>query len=124
MRSLVGLFQPNWRTHMSVRLKPLNEQVIVITGATSGIGLATAREAARRGAKVVLCSRDGTDLEQVASEITAQGGEAIAVAADVGERDALETVASRAVSQYGHIDTWINNAGTSIYGELVDVPLD
>jgi short-subunit dehydrogenase len=109
---------------MSVRLKPLNEQVIVITGATSGIGLATAREAARRGAKVVLCSRDGTDLEQVASEITAQGGEAIAVAADVGERDALETVASRAVSQYGHIDTWINNAGTSIYGELVDVPLD
>ena len=58
---------------MSVKLKPVSEQVIVITGATSGIGLATAREAAKRGAKLVLCSRDEADLGQIADELSSQG---------------------------------------------------
>jgi len=109
---------------MAVKLKPVREQVIVITGATSGIGLATAREAARRGAQLVLCSRDETDLKQIADELSAENREAIYAVADVGEYDAVQMVADRAISSFGRIDTWINNAGTSIYGEILDIPLD
>src|SRR5439155_22359661 len=101
-----------------------SEQVIVITGATSGIGLATARAAARQGARLVLCSRDETDLRQVADEISAQDGTAIYAVADVAEWDDVQQVADRAVSSFGRIDTWINNAGTSIYGQLEEIPLD
>jgi NAD(P)-dependent dehydrogenase (short-subunit alcohol dehydrogenase family) len=109
---------------MATRLKPVNEQVIVITGASSGIGLATAQEAARRGARVVLSSRDPVDIQQAADDIVAQGGEAIAVVADVGDQGAMEALADRAVSEYGRIDSWVNNAGVSIYGLLREVPLD
>jgi short-subunit dehydrogenase len=109
---------------MNVTLKPVSEQVIVITGATSGIGLATAREAARRSARLVLCSRDETDLKQVADELSSEGRTAIYAVADVGEWDDIQQVADRAVTSFGGIDTWVNNAGTSIYGQIVDTPLD
>ena len=109
---------------MAVKLKPVSEQVIVITGATSGIGLATAHEAARRGARLVLCSRDETDLKHVADDLTARNGKAVYAVADVGDLEAMQMVADRAVSSFGGVDTWINNAGTSIYGEIVDIPLD
>src|SRR5689334_9061650 len=105
---------------MAAKLKPVSEQVIVITGATSGIGLATAREAARRGARLVLCSRDETDLKQVSDDLTARNGKVVYAVADVGDFDAMQSVADRAVEAFGGVDTWINNAGTSIYGELVD----
>ncbi len=65
--------------------KPLAQQVIVVTGASSGIGLATARMAAARGAKVVLTARSGDALDRIAAEIQQAGGQAIAVAADVGD---------------------------------------
>jgi short-subunit dehydrogenase len=109
---------------MSVTLKPVGEQVIVITGATSGIGLATAREASRRGARLVLCSRDEDDLRQVADELSAQNKRAIYAVADVADLDSMQMVADRAVSSFGRIDTWINDAGTSIYGMIEDIPLD
>ncbi len=106
-----------------MRLKPLQEQVIVITGASSGIGLVTAKEAARRGARVVLVSRDAADLDDAAGAIRAEGGEAEVVVADVGDFDALHAAATKAVARFGGIDTWVNNAGVTIYGTIADVPL-
>ena len=103
--------------------KSLKDQVIVITGASSGIGLATAREAARRGAKVVLASRNAEELRQITDEIRAAGGSAISVAADVAEPDAVERIGESAAREFGGVDTWVNNAGVSIYGKLTDIPL-
>jgi NAD(P)-dependent dehydrogenase (short-subunit alcohol dehydrogenase family) len=80
--------------------------------------------AARRGAKVVLSSRDATDLELAAAGIRADGGAATTVVADVGDFDAVRARADAAIRAYGRIDTWINNAGVSIYGRIEDVPLD
>ena len=109
---------------MPIRLKPIKEQVIVITGASSGIGLATALEAGRRGASVVLASRDETDIQKAADQITAEGGKALAVMADVADQGAMESLAEQAVVAFDRIDTWVNNAGISIYGKLEEVPMD
>ena len=105
-------------------MKPIKSQVIVITGASSGIGLATAKMAAKWGARVVLSSRNTEDLEQIVKVIRSHGGEAIAITADVKEIHELENVRDRALEKYGRIDTWINNAGVAIYGKLMDVPMD
>ncbi|WP_336489096.1 SDR family oxidoreductase [Methylobacterium nigriterrae] len=102
--------------------KPLSEQVIVVTGASSGIGLTTAQMAAERGARVVLAARNGAALAEVEAAITAKGGSAVHVIADVGERADVERIAARAVAAFGGIDTWVNNAGLTIYGRLTDVP--
>ena len=106
---------------MAASLKPLNEQVIVITGASSGIGLCTAESAAKQGAKVVLAARSGRTLDEAASRITAAGGQAVAVACDVSDRTQVQRVADEAVSRFGRIDTWVNNAGLAIYGRLDEV---
>jgi short-subunit dehydrogenase len=106
---------------MAISLKPLREQVIVITGASSGIGLATARAAAAAGAKVVMAARSEDTLERIAAEIAEDGGTAIAVTADVAEKADLERLALRAIEQFGQIDTWVNDAGLSIYGRLDEV---
>src|SRR5688572_22836103 len=109
---------------MSLHLKPLNEQVIVLTGATSGIGLVTARMAAEQGAKLVLTARNQEALEKLREEINVNGGDAIAVAADVSNEDEVLKVAAEAISEFGNFDTWINNAGVSIYGKLEEVPVE
>ena len=102
--------------------RPLAEQVIVITGASSGIGLATAEAAAREGAKLVLAARSTDTLKDIASRLSRDSKcEAIAVTADVGSRDDMQRVAVEAVTHYGRIDTWINDAGVSIYGRLDEV---
>lgn len=106
---------------MAFRLKPIDQQVIVITGASSGIGLATALEAARRGAKVMLSARSGETLAEVAEDIRRRGGEALHGVADVANRAELQRVAEAAVAQWGRIDTWVNDAGVSIYGRLDQV---
>jgi short-subunit dehydrogenase len=106
---------------MAVTLRPLNEQVMVITGASSGIGLATARTAAKKGAKLVLVSRNDEALADIEREINAEGGQAIHVAADVAFRQDLEKVAQTAIDRFGRIDTWVNNAGLSIWGRLEEV---
>jgi short-subunit dehydrogenase len=108
---------------MALRLRPLAEQVIVITGATSGVGLTTARMAARRGAKVVLAARDAPALTQLAQEITNAGGQALAVPTDVGVQAQVAALGHAAVARFGRIDTWINNAGITIYGRHDQVPL-
>lgn len=109
---------------MSLTLKPLNQQVIVITGATSGIGLVTAREAAERGAKVVLAARNGEALEKLAQEITNNGGEALAVQADVGIEGEVNAIEAEALHRFGNFDTWVNNAGVSIYGKMEEVSIE
>jgi short-subunit dehydrogenase len=106
---------------MSVSLKPLDQQVMVITGASSGIGLATAEAAAKEGVKVVLVARSEGVLDDVVARINAKGGEAIAVPADVSVREQLEHVANATIERFGRIDTWVNDAGLSIYGRLWEV---
>ncbi|WP_210488935.1 SDR family oxidoreductase [Rufibacter aurantiacus] len=106
---------------MNYSLKPLNEQVIVITGASSGIGLATALAAAKKGAKVVLAARNREALTGVEQQIRNEGGEAIHVAADVGRWEEVQWIADAALRHYGRIDTWVNDAGVSIYGRLSQV---
>lgn len=98
--------------------KPLADQVVVVTGASSGIGLATARMAAQRGARVVLASRSADALADLAAEIERDGGHAVSVAGDVGLRADVERIAATALSTYGRIDTWVNVAGQTIYGPL------
>jgi short-subunit dehydrogenase len=106
---------------MRPKLKPLSEQVVVITGASSGIGLTTAREAARRGAKLVLAARNEDALRQLTEELRVQGCEAIYVKADVGVEADVHRIADEAIAHFGRFDTWISNAGVSIYA-LLDQP--
>jgi NAD(P)-dependent dehydrogenase (short-subunit alcohol dehydrogenase family) len=106
---------------MRIRHKPLREQVIVITGASSGIGLATARAAARQGARVVLAARNAAALDDIVHDIQEHGGEARAVVTDVSRREDIEALAAEAVRAYGGFDTWVNNAGLSIFGRLEEV---
>ncbi len=101
-----------------MKFKPLHEQVIVITGASSGIGLSTALLAADRKAKLVLIARSDNTLSKIAYEINEAGGDAIAAVADVADKKQLEAAAAKAIDAYGRIDTWVNNAGISIYGTL------
>jgi NAD(P)-dependent dehydrogenase (short-subunit alcohol dehydrogenase family) len=105
-----------------LRLKPLNRQVIVITGASSGIGLSTARMAAQQGAKLVLAARSEGALRQLEEEINQAGGDALAVVADVGVEADVQHIADAAVTRFGGFDTWVNDAGVSIYGRVLDVP--
>ncbi|MEH6434901.1 SDR family oxidoreductase [Massilia sp. DD77] len=106
---------------MSSPLKPLDRQVVVITGATSGIGLATAQEAAKQGARLVLAARGADVLDAVVAGFNAKGQEAIGVAADVADRAQVERIAQAAIARFGRIDTWINNAGSTIYGRIDEV---
>ena len=103
------------------KLKPIDQQVIVITGASSSIGLATAKLAAERGAKVVLAARSEETIEGIANSIDSSRGEAIAVRCDVSNRADVQQLAEAAVERFGRIDTWVNNAGVSIYGRLDEV---
>lgn len=104
-------------------LKPLQNQVIVITGASSGIGLVTARMAAQRGAKLVLAARNEEALSQLAQEIRSKGGQAIYVVADVGQEEDVNYIADAAIAEFGGFDTWVNNSGVSIFGYCQEVTI-
>jgi short-subunit dehydrogenase len=106
---------------MTPRLKKLNEQAMVITGATSGIGLTTARMAAEQGAKLVLAARNADALGLLASELRRQGTQVAIVAADVGQPADVARIAQAAMERFGRIDSWVNNAGVTIYGRLEDI---
>lgn len=109
---------------MAIHLRKLDQQVLLITGASSGIGLVTAKLAAKRGARVVLVSRDDEDLTHAVEAIRADGGNAIHAVADVANFEDVERAADAAISAFGRIDTWVNNAGVSIYGRIREVTLD
>ncbi len=109
---------------MNIVLKHLRDQVMVITGATSGIGLATARAAARAGAKLTLAGRSENALRQIEQELRGAGCEVECVVADVGQEGEVRKVAEAARGRFGGFDTWVNNAGVSIYGKSLDVPVE
>jgi len=109
---------------MSLHLKPLREQVVVITGATSGIGLATACKAAAAGAAVVLAARNEEALHEICEGIRARGGRCETVVADVGQREDVERIAEVAERAFGGFDTWVNNAGIGVYAKLEEITDD
>lgn len=104
--------------------RPLADQVVVITGASSGIGRETAQLLARRGARLVLAARSRDSLEILASEIRREGGRAVAVPTDVSDPEAVQRLAEAAMEQFGRIDTWVSNAGVALYSRFEDAPLD
>ncbi len=108
---------------MRIPLKSISEQVIVITGASSGIGRATARLAAERGAKLVLNSRGDHDLLELTTALRTRGATVAMMVGDVADPDAMAALAEAARRDMGGFDTWVNNAGVSIYGRIEDVPV-
>jgi len=109
---------------MQLQLKPLAEQVIVITGASSGIGLVTAKKAARRGAQVVLGARNDHDLADAVDEIRTEGGRALYEIVDVSDPQQVDALADIAMRAYGRIDTWVNNAAVSVYGRIMELDVE
>lgn len=99
-----------------LKLKPLEEQIVVIMGASSGIGRETAKRFAARGAKVVVSARTDEGLASLVEEIKGEGGEATSFPADVTEYTQVKAVADRTVERYGRIDTWAHVAGVALYG--------
>jgi NAD(P)-dependent dehydrogenase (short-subunit alcohol dehydrogenase family) len=109
---------------MRLRLKPLEEQVLVITGASSRIGLVTAKQASQRGACVVLAARNEKDLHQATEDIRRCGGRAAFAVADVADAAQVDAIADTAIREFGRIDTWVNNAAVSMYGRITDLTID
>ena len=100
-----------------MRKKLLSEQVVVVTGASSGLGRAIARGAGAHGAKVVVTARNAEALANCVAEIERAGSEALAVPADCAEREQVERVVARAVERFGRIDTYVANAIVTVYSE-------
>ncbi|PRZ06996.1 short-subunit dehydrogenase [Isoptericola sp. CG 20/1183] len=98
--------------------------VAVVTGASSGIGRATALRLARSGADVVLAARRPGALESAAAECRRHGVRALAVPTDVSDADAVERLARHAAARFGRIDVWVNDAAVSLFGRVTDVPLE
>ncbi len=102
---------------------PLSQKTVVITGASSGVGRAAALAFAEAGAHVVLAARRQDALEEVAQACRAKGIEAEVVLTDVGDPQAMKTLAAQAIERFGGIDVWVNNAGVGAVGEFTDTPI-
>lgn len=100
------------------------ESVVVITGASSGIGRASALRFARRGTSLVLAARRAEALEDVAEQCRRRGARAVVVPTDVTDAEAVERLARRAVEEYGRIDVWVNNAAVGVFAPFLEVPLE
>ncbi len=103
--------------------RSLSDATVVITGASSGIGAATAYALAQRGADVVLAARTGSALRRVAASCRELGGRALVVPTDVTDPEAVEQLAARAVAEFGRIDAWINNAAVGTVGLFDEIPV-
>jgi short-subunit dehydrogenase len=104
--------------------RSLNQQTVVLTGASSGIGRATAVELGRRGATVVLAARSEEGLRNTAREVEAVGGQAEVIPTDVAEWPQVQKLAEDAATRFGRIDTWINNAAVSEYATVEDTTIE
>jgi len=109
---------------MDIKLKPISEQVIVITGASSGIGLVTARTAARRGARVLLVARNEPALARLVDDVRAAGGEAAYAVADVAREEDVERAAEAAANEFGGFDAWVNCASVALYATTLQATTD
>jgi NAD(P)-dependent dehydrogenase (short-subunit alcohol dehydrogenase family) len=107
-------------------LRGMQEQreVVVITGASAGVGRATAREFGRRGARVALVARGRDGLEAARREIESFGGEALVLPLDVADHDAMEQAAATVEERFGPIDIWINNAMVSVFSPIMEMQPD
>jgi NAD(P)-dependent dehydrogenase (short-subunit alcohol dehydrogenase family) len=101
--------------------KSVSEQVVVIAGASTGIGRATALAFAAQGARVVCAARSGQALETLVEQIRKDGGVAVAAPTDVADPAAVRSLAELAEQQFGRIDTWVNNAAVSVWGRVEDI---
>src|SRR3954449_290014 len=99
------------------RKKPVSEQVVVVTGASSGLGRAIARAAAERGAKVVVTGRNEEALSNAVAEIERAGSEGLSVPADCTDQEQVERVVAQAIERFGRIDTYVANAIVTVYAE-------
>ncbi len=104
--------------------RELRDSVVVITGASSGIGRATSLRFAERGAAVVLAGRRAETLDELAAACRGRGGKAVAVPTDVTDRSAVEDLAASAISTYGRIDVWVNNAAVTLFARFEEAPMD
>ncbi|RVI93169.1 SDR family NAD(P)-dependent oxidoreductase [Sinorhizobium medicae] len=102
----------------------LSGKVVVITGASSGFGKGAARRFAREGCSLVLAARRGNLLDELARECRSLGAQALAIEADVSDRETVARLASAALAEFGRIDIWVNNAGVGAIGPFEDIPLD
>ena len=107
-----------------VKKKPLSEQVVVVTGASSGLGRAIAQGAGERGAKVVVTARSQEALQNCVAEVERAGSEALAVPADCSKQDEVERVVAEAVARFGRIDTYVANAIVTVYAEAERLEAD
>lgn len=102
----------------------MKDKVVVVTGASSGIGRATAHAFAKRGASLVLAARSDEALDEVERECADLGVRAIGVSTDVGRNAEVEELAARAVRDFGGFDVWVNNAGVLLVGRLDEAPVE
>ncbi|WP_216899589.1 SDR family oxidoreductase [Nocardia alni] len=115
-----------WRTRMDPdrarphRGDPLHGRIVLITGASSGIGLATAHAVARRGATVLMVARNLDDLETAAAEVRSAGGAAQAYSCDITDEKAVELLVKQILADHRHVDYLVNNAGRSIRRSVLD----
>jgi NAD(P)-dependent dehydrogenase (short-subunit alcohol dehydrogenase family) len=107
-----------------VRKMPLSEQVIVVTGASTGVGRAVARAAGRRGASVVCAARSVEALDTAVREIEGQGAEALAVPFDAASQDECNVVVERAVDRFGRIDSFVRCHMVAVFGEIEKLTAD
>src|SRR3954462_59354 len=105
-------------------MRPIADQVVVITGASSGIGRAAALEFGARGARLVLAARGEPALQDTAREVEAAGGEGHVGPTDVSLWADVEHLAQEAVTRFGQIDTWVNNAAVIVYAKFQDTEID
>jgi short-subunit dehydrogenase len=99
----------------------IRDKVVLITGASSGIGAGAARRLAKEGAKVALAARRKGLLEELAAEITAQGGQAFPIEVDVTETVAIREMVNKAINEYGRLDVLVNNAGLGFSADVKDI---
>jgi NAD(P)-dependent dehydrogenase (short-subunit alcohol dehydrogenase family) len=100
---------------VEMKLKPIDQQVVVVVGATSGIGKSAALRLAEKGAKLVVAGRSQEALNSLVEEVLIKGGKIFAVKTDVTDYEQVKTLAEKAVENFGRIDTWVNVAAVTVY---------